>query len=496
MQKHLGDILLEKGYITPQALEKALAYQMRKVLGGEFRGDWVTSFLLEVARTKYNNRDEFYLGKILTELKLLPERKVLEALEIQKESPAEKPRGRLDALNQIIIRINSSYNLIDLLNQVLVLAARLVEAESASLIVHDRAKDSLVILIPTGPNAEAVRELEIPKDKGIAGWVYAHSRSAISNDAAVDARFYPAIDAATGYRSRQILCVPLTVKEKRLGAVEVINKIGAPGFTHADRFLLEMLSGQAAIAIENTRLAVALTQLEEDLEVRKLDVAEAERVRIAALVSDSFLQEMRRSLVPLRGWATRLREVSGDERVEKYRAYIDTEMARLIAHAEDVVRFLRDEYAVAAKPLDLRDLLRELESRAWVDCRVGGISFEVSMDAEVELKADRELLLKALEGIFRNSREAMPEGGTFSIAATVPGDGTVRLAVRDTGRGIDAEPVELVFEPFYSRGKRHAAGLGLSIAKRIVEAHGGTIVAEKGDGSRGALFTLTLPVPP
>jgi hypothetical protein len=96
MKKSLGDILVEKGRLSAHDLKKALAYQMRQVMGRD-PGD-AAQFLLEVARTKYNNRDRYYLGKILTELKMLPEQAVHEALEAQKASPAEKPRNRFEAL--------------------------------------------------------------------------------------------------------------------------------------------------------------------------------------------------------------------------------------------------------------------------------------------------------------------------------------------------------------------------------------------------------------
>jgi signal transduction histidine kinase len=502
MKKHLGNILLEKGYISSQDLDRALAYQTRKILGDNFRDSWSTDYLLEVARTKYNNRDQFYLGRILTEMKLLPETAVLEALEIQRLSPSEAPRGRLDALNRIITRMNSSYSLIDLLHQVLVLAAQLVEAESASLIIHDHARDSLVILMPTGPGAEAVRDQEIPKDRGIVGWVYRTGTSVISNDTAGDSRFYAAIDAASGYSSRQILCVPLTVKDKKLGAIEALNKkaspAGSPGFSTADRFLLEMFSAQAAIAIENTRLAIALGQAEEDLSLRATEVAAAQRTHVAALIADSFLEEMRRSLVPLRGWAEKLGEVSSDARVEKYRAYIDREMARLLTHAEDVKTFLEDGFAPVPQREPAAEILRELESRVWVECRTMGIAFESRVDpAALALNVDRGLFLKVLEALFRNSREAMEDGGRFVVDAR-PADGRVQVTVEDTGRGIDAEPVETVFEPFYTRGKRHGAGLGLTMARRIVELHGGTIKvanlpAAADERAGGARFTITLP---
>jgi signal transduction histidine kinase len=489
------------GYISSQDLDRALAYQMRKILGNDFRDSWATGFLLEIARTKYNNRDQFYLGRILTELKLLPETRVLEALEIQKATPTEAPRGRLDALNRIITRMNSSYSLIDLLHQVLVLAAQLVDSESASLIIHDHTRDTLVILMPTGPGAEAVRHREIPRDQGIVGSVYASGESVICNDTANDTRFYAAIDAASGYSSRQILCVPLTVKDKKLGAIEALNKRPSPGggnqgFSNADRFLLEMFSAQAAIAIENTRLAIALTQAEEDLALRSTEVASVQKTHVAALIADSFLEEMRRTLVPLRGYTNRLKEITGDARVDKYREYIDREMGRLLVHAEDIKTFLDDGFAPAPAAAGVRELVRDLESRVWVECRTAGIAFRADVEADLSVNADHNLFLKALELIFRNSRDAMPEGGTFALSAQRLADGRVQIDATDTGTGIEADPIELVFEPFYTRGKRHGAGLGLPMARRIIELHQGTLKAANAAGAAGpagAVFTITLP---
>jgi K+-sensing histidine kinase KdpD len=501
MKKHLGDILVEKGFISSQDLSRALTYQMRKVLGDDLTHDSATGFLLDIARTKYNNRGEFYLGKILTELKLLPETQVREALEIQKESSSDKPRNKLDALNRVLTRMNSSYNLIDLLNQVLVLAAQLVEAESASLIIHDHARDALVILVPTGPGAEAVRDLEIPKDTGIVGWVYRHSLSVISNDTAADSRFYAAIDAASGYSSRQILCVPLNVKDRKLGALEAINKTGSgtssgkgrPGFSQADQHLLEMFSAQAAIAIENTRLTVSLSRLEEDLALQQTEVARERQAHVAALIADSFLHEMSKSMIPLQGYGTRLKEVSADERVQKYSDYIDKQMGRLITHAEDVACFLKDTWTPARERFSLRAVLRDLESEVWVDCRTCGILFELDVDKDGTVIGDRRLLLKALRLLFQNSRDAMPEGGTFRVAVR-PGDGVIRVEAADTGTGIDESVIDRIFEPFFTSGKRHASGLGLSIARRIVELHHGTITAANVTGAPGALITVTLPV--
>ena len=498
MKKYLGDILIEKGYLSSKDLGTALTYQMRQVFGSEPISS-ATGFILDVARTKYNNREKFYLGKILTGLKLLPENRLQEALEIQKAAPADvTPLSKLDALNRIIVRMNSSYNLIDLLNQVLVLAAQLVDAESASLTIHDHGRETLVIVMPTGPGAEAVRDREVPKDRGIVGWVFGNGRPVICNDAAADARFYAAIDAASGYTSRQILCVPLTVRDRRLGAVEAINKIGtsgqaARGFSEADQFLLEMFSAQAAIAIENTRLAIALAQAQDDIALHASAVTEAQKAHAGSLVADSFLHEMEKSLIPLKGYATRLGEISEDERVQKYQSYVDREIGRLIVRGQDMTRYLTDTFAPAVRPVGLREVLKDLESRVWVDCRTSGIAFTLDMKGECTINADEELLRGAMENIFRNAQDAMPAGGTFAVSVSPADKGKVMITFADTGTGITADPVKRVFEQFYTSGKPHGAGLGLAIARKIVDMHGGTLGAANRKDTPGAIFRITLP---
>ncbi len=477
MKKSLGDILVEEGKLRPQDLRRALDYQMREVLG-KVPGD-VTEFILEVARTKYNNRERYYLGRILTELKLLPEQAVQDALEEQKASPAEKPRCRLEALNSILVRMNSTYNLIDLLNQVLVLAAQLVDAESASLIVSDRVHDTLVIVMPTGPGARAVRDLEVPRTRGIVGWVYANGQSVICNDTVNDPRFFAGIDTASGYTSRQILCVPLTVKSRKLGAIEVINKLPAGGtepggFSADDQYLLETFSAQAAVAIENTRLTVALSQAEEDLALRATDVAAAQKAHAGALVAGSLMEAMRQSLTPMRGYASRMSEKTDDRLVRNYARHIDREMGGLLSHADDVVRFLDGTLRPLLRPVDARELLKKFEHRAWIECRSRGITFRSETSGEVLLNADEELLLTAFWKVLQNSRTAMSEGGVFSLTASL-GGGQALIELGDTGRGIDADPVELVLEPFYTRGTPHGAGLGLPIARKIAELHGGEL---------------------
>jgi signal transduction histidine kinase len=113
--------------------------------------------------------------------------------------------------------------------------------------------------------------------------------------------------------------------------------------------------------------------------------------------------------------------------------------------------------------------------------------------------ADRERVGQVLRNLVTNALQHTPAGGRVTVAAR-PAGGAVAFAVADTGEGIPAEHLPLVFERFHrvdpSRARATGgAGLGLAIVRRLVEAHGGTVAVESEPG-RGATFTFTLPLAP
>jgi signal transduction histidine kinase len=178
-------------------------------------------------------------------------------------------------------------------------------------------------------------------------------------------------------------------------------------------------------------------------------------------------------------------------RAEKLGGYVDRELERIIASAEDMVRYFRDSYAPRLEKVDVRELLAEFEARTWVDCKVSGISFTIEAPDGLAVKADRQMLLRTFLTLFRNSREAMPAGGHFSVSAMQAGEDVV-FEIGDSGPGIPAGMEERIFEPFFTEQKPHAAGLGLSMALRMVDINGGTIRAcARPEG--GAFFTIRIP---
>ena len=107
------------------------------------------------------------------------------------------------------------------------------------------------------------------------------------------------------------------------------------------------------------------------------------------------------------------------------------------------------------------------------------------------VRVDRTLLSRALTNLIENALQAMPEGGTLTLAATAPTPDAVVLTLRDTGVGMDAESVARAFEPYFST-KTAGSGLGLPNAKRNIELCGGTIALTSAR-DRGTVVTVTLP---
>lgn len=106
------------------------------------------------------------------------------------------------------------------------------------------------------------------------------------------------------------------------------------------------------------------------------------------------------------------------------------------------------------------------------------------------IQLDEKLLIEALSRLFLNAQQAMPSGGMLEIVTSFR-DELIRIAIHDSGPGIRAEEIATVFEPFYSR-KTRGLGLGLAIARRLVEAQGGSIALTSSPGS-GTELTILLP---
>lgn len=171
--------------------------------------------------------------------------------------PSDNPRT-LELLLEVGRLLSSKLELGELLTSVMELSTKVVEAESASLLLLDPKTNELYfdVALGLGPAASKVR---LPMGRGIAGTVAERRTAEIINDVRLDPRWSPAMDDATGFTTRSILAVPMLLKGRLVGVLEAINKAGG-GFTEADLRVFEAFASQAAVAIDNARLFTSLTE--------------------------------------------------------------------------------------------------------------------------------------------------------------------------------------------------------------------------------------------
>jgi GAF domain-containing protein len=153
--------------------------------------------------------------------------------------------------------LNTTLDLDELLQKIMTSAAELLDAETSSLLLVDEESGDLDITTATGESGEQITRRKVPAHQGIAGWVVDNGESAVVESPKDDPRFYAVMDQAIQFETRNLIAVPMKVREQTIGVVEVINKKDG-SFTDTDAELAQALANQAAIAIDNARLYAKL----------------------------------------------------------------------------------------------------------------------------------------------------------------------------------------------------------------------------------------------
>lgn len=251
---------------------------------------------------------------------------------------------------------------------------------------------------------------------------------------------------------------------------------------------------------EVAELNRAFESMSDDLQVsleRRTAMEKERRLFITAIAHD-----LRTPLFSLRGTLEGLRTgvAASSEQRERYLRIASEKADQLERLIADLFTYTRIEYmgeTPTTTKLDLAGLLREIVDGATprADDQDVALSLDVP-GTPVLVKADEHLLTRAIENIIDNALRHTPEGGTIRLALADEDTG-VTITITDTGPGFEEPDIPLLFEPLYraesSRNRKTGgAGLGLTIAHRIVTAHGGTLTARNA-ASGGAELTIALP---
>jgi signal transduction histidine kinase len=257
--------------------------------------------------------------------------------------------------------------------------------------------------------------------------------------------------------------------------------------------LLGFLVGLAVEARRRDRRSAEIIRAQtEAITATRARLAQSEKLAALGQLAAAVAHEVRSPLAVIRSAAQGLAETMppGDQEARRAYSFITTEIDRLGSVVSSLLAFARP-LQIQARPVSVHELF----DRALLLAReeLAGKALTIRRDEPAALpavRADGDLICQVLLGLLANAAEAAPSGGEVALAAQAS-DGVVELAVADSGPGVPPDLRGRIFEPFFTTRPR-GTGLGLAVARQIIEAHGGRIeVGERTGG--GARFTLHLP---
>jgi signal transduction histidine kinase len=302
-----------------------------------------------------------------------------------------------------------------------------------------------------------------------------------------------AIAASTlgGLVAGLLLFAALTGRLRRLGeAMEDFRRGGfatppAPAPARGSGDEIDRL-GQAFRAMAD-RIAAQLGRLQE---------ADVSRRELVANVS----HDLRAPLASLRGYLDTLLMKEASLTAAERREYLavaarqSARLTSLVSDLFDLARLDSQESALRCEPFPVAELVQDVAEKFRLHAKGGQVSVEtVLTNGGTLVRADIALVERVLDNLMDNALRHTQPGGRVRVALEAL-DGEVEISVADTGCGIPEQALPFVFDRFFSAGRDAGQrGLGLAIARRIVELHGGTIAVESAPG-QGARFSFRLPL--
>jgi signal transduction histidine kinase len=399
---------------------------------------------------------------------------------------------KIARLVEISAILNSTLKPEILLQNILQSAAELLDCSIISILLYDERVDELRFAATTSVNIDQLEQIPVPLDNSLAGTIYCENRHLVINNTKDDPRHYDEVGDEVGLQVDSLLGVPMRIMDRVTGVIEALNKKEGE-FTDFDVSLLLVIASQAAISIHNANLIQALQKA--NVELSQADKLKRDLMAIAS-------HELRTPLGNILGYATLLHEDALDE---------NKPLAESILKASSKLRAVLDDIAnmnllyTGEADLDLTNTnLQQVLAYAKDEVNQilvhddNRVKYDLP-DYLIPLRIDLPKLSVVFVNLLLNAIRFTPDDGKIKLHVEDRKNEVV-ISIQDTGKGIAEENLEKIFEVFFQEEdhmtRRYGGlGLGLSIARGIVNLHGGRIWAESDGLGKGATFWMVLPKP-
>jgi PAS domain S-box-containing protein len=331
----------------------------------------------------------------------------------------------------------------------------------------------------SGPNSRAVRTGQVIITSDYMSSTQGHPSVIVGPD--------------NGLRPKSSIAVPMAVMGRIIGTIEV-QSYQLSAYEHEHETAMSMAANLTAVAIENVRLLRRESSAREAAE-------ESNRLKDEFLATVSH--ELRTPLTAILGWSRLLDSDTLDESVSKQAVETIWRNAKaqsqIIDDILDVSRIITGNLYLALQPLELAPVVENAINVVRPTADAKGIRIETELhNAPAVVSGDPNRIQQVIWNLLSNAVKFTNSGGRVSLTMSQQGS-SVEIKVSDTGQGISREFLPYVFDRFRqadsSTTRQHGGlGLGLAIARHLIEIHGGTIRAESEGKGQGSSFTIRFPL--
>ncbi|HMJ06956.1 MAG TPA: ATP-binding protein [Chthoniobacterales bacterium] len=223
------------------------------------------------------------------------------------------------------------------------------------------------------------------------------------------------------------------------------------------------------------------------------EVMRTERLSLVGSMANSIIHDLKNPICIMRCCADLIATESKDPRLCELTTMQNKAIEGMLSMTQELLDYARGSTALVKETVSIWRLLDELNQQALQLLPGQNVQFVKRLRFEGTIEIDLARFTRVLCNLIKNAREAMKGGGILTLSTDLV-QGQVVLRLSDTGCGIPAELLPRLFEPFVTHGKSHGTGLGMAIAKSVIDAHGGKISVTSVPGN-GTTVDIRLPAP-
>lgn len=397
---------------------------------------------------------------------------------------------RLERLLEVVRGLTTAPDLESFLQTVISEASEMTDSELASILEYDDSAKELRFLAMQWFDRDLLRPMGVPLEGSAAGWVYLKGQPLIIQDTKADQRHFKTVDRVTKHTTHSLAAVPLIVNGEVIGILETLNKKDNAHYTEEDLTILETLGALAAQAMQNIALS-------RKVRVARIELAELERLKTDFIAITSH--ELRTPLGLILGHATFLRELAGKEYADQLDTIVRnaTRLKDIVENLSDVDNFQTGAARVRSNQVSMAKIVEDTVLTFQDDAKSQNITLKTELgELPFYLEADRVKIGIAVSNLVKNALQFTEAGGHVTVKVEED-SGYIKVTVSDDGIGIPAKDLARVFERFFQveghlTRRSGGMGLGLAVAKSMIDLHNGRIWAESEEG-KGSTFTFLLP---